>query len=91
MVEVMMVGRKVYEFQVDSDCTKEVTVPQATGRDLDVKVRYLADGVINEFRAPIRNAIDLQVRRDEFGLVVDWKQPFIVGWDWLTYSRRRRF
>lgn len=79
-----------FEFQVDTDTQKLISV-LSFGRNMDVTVAYTADVLIEQSRTPIRNAIDVKMRTDEHGLIVEWKQPMVPGWDWLTYSRKRRF
>lgn len=81
---------QLFTFAMDSDVRKLVAV-RRTGRQLAVDVRYSGDVVYDEETTRVRNAIDPQLRTDELGVIVEWKQPIISGWDWLTYSRKRRF
>lgn len=85
-----MDDHQLFEFQVDDDCQKLVSVLRFD-RSVDVTVAYSTIVLVEESRTAIRNALDLQMRTDDLGLIVEWKQPFIPGWDWLTYSRKRRF
>lgn len=85
-----MDGHQIFQFQVDDDCQKLVSVLRFD-RSIDVTVAYAADVLLDESRSAIRNAIDPGLRTDEHGLIIEWKQQMIPGWDWLTCSRRRRF
>lgn len=85
-----MEAHQIFTFAMDSDMQKLVAVRQ-DGRNIEVNVRYAGDVVFDEAMTRIRNAIDPQMRTDEHGVIIEWKQPMIRGWDWLTYSRRRRF
>lgn len=81
---------RFYEFRVDADTLKWVRVAPRD-RGFEITVRYTADVVLDEQSDVIPVAIDPQMRTDEHGLIIEWKQPMIPGWDWLTYSRKRRF
>lgn len=85
-----MGAHQIFTFAMDSDMQKLVAVRQ-DGRTIEVNVRYAGDAVFDETTALISNAIDPELRTDEIGLVIEWKQPLIPGWDWLTFSRKHRF
>lgn len=85
-----MEAHQVFTFAMDSDLQKLVAV-RRDGRNLEVEVRYAGDTVFDEITAKITNALDVELRTDELGVIIEWKQPMVPGWDWLTYSRRRRF
>lgn len=79
-----------FQFQVDSDVQKHVTVEQ-TGRQLDVTVRFSNDVVLDTTAAHIEDVVDWKIRTDEQGLTIEWKTPVIAGLDWLTSAKQRRF
>lgn len=85
-----MEAHQVFVFRVDTDAQKLVSVLQQ-GLTIEVNVRLAKDVVVDEETTEIRNAIDAQLVPDEHGLVIEWRQPMIPGWDWLTFSRQRRF
>lgn len=87
---MQMDAHQVFSFAVDTNTQKLVAVRQQ-GRSIEVNVRLAADVVLDNTTTEIRNAIDPHLRTDEHGLIIEWKQPMIPGWDWLTYSRKRRF
>lgn len=85
-----MSDRQTFTFNIDAEAQKLVSIQQSE-RTIEVTVRIASDVVYDDSTTEIRNAIDPQMRTDEHGLIVEWKQPMIPGWDWLTFSRRQRF
>jgi hypothetical protein len=82
---------QAYQFPVDENRFKLVDVLWRNNRCLDVRVRVAAEVVLSDRTTSISNAIDLKMRKNDRGLVFEWKQPLILGWDWLTFSRPRSF
>jgi hypothetical protein len=85
-----MGNHQLFEFTLDVDLRKRVSVLRF-GRSVHVTVAFTTDVLLDEMRAHIRNAIDPEMRTDELGLIIAWKQPIVPGWDWLMFSRQKRF
>lgn len=83
-------GEQSYSFTLDNDLIKLVTLTPGPGQ-LDVRVRYATDTVVQDDRHVVPLSSDPEISADGLGLVVSWRASLIPGLSWPQMRKSRRF